>query len=53
MTLCQVEGCEKSIKSKGYCSMHLERLRRAGELGPPGRKNRSGGAPEKTKILFY
>jgi hypothetical protein len=34
--LCEVDGCAKALKSKGYCSMHYERVRTHGstELRP-------------------
>ncbi len=34
LKFCTVEGCEKKLCAKGLCSMHYERIRRTGELGP-------------------
>lgn len=34
--VCDVEGCEKPHASRGYCSMHLWRVKRHGDPGPPG-----------------
>lgn len=38
---CSVDGCERRHKGRGYCSMHLDRLRRGTPIGgaapyPPG-----------------
>lgn len=32
---CSVSGCERKHKGRGYCSLHLDRLRRSAPLGGP------------------
>lgn len=34
---CDVDGCEQLVKGGDYCGMHKSRLKKHGELGPPGR----------------
>lgn len=34
---CSIEGCEKTILGRGWCSMHYSRWRRNGDPGDPGR----------------
>ena len=31
---CSVDGCPKKVKTSGWCSMHYERWRRTGDIGP-------------------
>jgi hypothetical protein len=33
--VCQVEGCELSATTRGYCEMHYRRVLRSGSPGPP------------------
>jgi hypothetical protein len=37
--ICSVEGCNKKIKAKKLCDMHLKRLERTGDLGSPYSKH--------------
>lgn len=48
LKICSISGCEKRLKAKGLCSMHVERLRRIGLIGPPGpfKKNLKCGVNE-------
>ena len=32
-----MEGCEKPHRSKGYCALHVQRLKRPGGIGPVGK----------------
>lgn len=32
--ICSIEGCELFVKSKGYCSTHLQRVERHGHASP-------------------
>lgn len=31
---CKINGCEKPLKAKGFCAMHLMRIERHGDPGP-------------------
>lgn len=33
MTICSVDGCERTVKARTYCDMHLARLYRTGSTG--------------------
>lgn len=34
--ICSIEGCGRKHNSRGLCGMHERRVRKTGELGPPG-----------------
>lgn len=33
---CTIDGCGRKHKARGYCATHLLRLKKTGEIGPPG-----------------
>jgi site-specific DNA recombinase len=35
---CAVAGCREPYKASGYCNVHFQRMRRAGNAGEPGRR---------------
>ncbi len=43
MKQCQVEGCDRKLLGKGYCSMHYQRLRKSKTVG--GAETRYGHNP--------
>ena len=40
---CKVDGCEKLQQDSGLCPMHRRRLKKYGEVGPPGPARRRNG----------
>lgn len=46
MKKCSIYGCEKKVKSKGYCEMHYYRYRRHGS---PYIRKKGGGKPKVIK----
>lgn len=40
--ICSVDGCEKNVSAVQLCSMHYQRLKRTGDVGPVGLLDRSG-----------
>lgn len=49
---CSIDGCEKSVKCRGYCPAHYNRWRRYGDPGPAGvrTKRPRRGVPEACEI---
>lgn len=45
MSICKVEGCERSRHARGMCKMHYLRWRRGSEIG--GAERRPPGVPKK------
>lgn len=43
---CSVDGCEKPRRALGYCSMHLERVRKYGDPGEVGHRRAETGLGE-------
>lgn len=46
---CSVEGCELPAKCKALCSMHYQRVRNRGDVGPPEPLSRSGSSNGRWK----
>lgn len=42
MKVCTVPDCGRPMRCKGVCSMHYQRLRNRGEVGPPTVLSRAG-----------
>lgn len=34
MKTCKIEGCERKLYCKGYCTMHYQRVKTSGDIGP-------------------
>lgn len=49
MRPCAVEDCERSARSKGYCSMHYKRLWKTGD--PLGLKPKHPPWPERFQVM--
>lgn len=44
---CKVEGCLGTYYAKGYCSLHYNRLRATGDVGPAGSLRLSAATPRR------
>lgn len=42
---CIVDGCDRTYYAKDLCSLHYNRMRVTGEVGPPDLKKRDNGTP--------
>jgi hypothetical protein len=42
--ICATEGCDRPFYCKGYCTMHYQRLRARGDVGPASRVKAVDGA---------
>lgn len=40
--ICTVDECDGTVEARDLCAMHYQRQKRTGDLGGPGRKDRSG-----------
>lgn len=40
--ICSVDGCEKHVSYLRLCSMHVQRFKKTGDVGPVGLLDRSG-----------
>lgn len=50
---CSVDECERRNYSNGLCSLHYNRLRTTGDVGPAGVKKRPIGEPSKDPRTGY
>jgi hypothetical protein len=50
MKICSVEGCERIIKAKGLCDMHLQHTYRNGNVG--GAERTKARISSKSGIFF-
>jgi HNH endonuclease len=50
---CQIDGCNRTYSCKGLCTLHYNRLRVSGEIGPPGVKKRTNGTVWKDPRSGY
>lgn len=49
-TDCSVQGCDRTARSKGWCSGHAQRVRRNGEPGPATFRRSPGSTPEPCTV---
>lgn len=52
--VCTVEGCDKLQQDIGLCPMHRRRVKKFGEVGPPGparRRNGQWGKPQRESFI--
>ena len=52
MIICNVDGCEREVKAKFLCDMHLQRLYRTGNAGKanPSKNESRSKSIFKTKV---
>ncbi|PZD93473.1 hypothetical protein DNH61_22885 [Paenibacillus sambharensis] len=56
MDICRVEGCCKTVKAKGLCAMHHQRMRRHGDIHysrPPKASCMRSGCEEPSVARGY